>query len=166
VSFWGVRQISDIHRISNLPEMAPWDIPGDYSRPICRRIVESAGVPREMFGMEKKATWVLLLRGKDFLSPDSLSDYTNWLKDRRGAWIKRGRIPPVLNQQLDEFEVTVRKALGAMGMADPPAWYKPALRSTPLIRVIWRVAETPSRMRRYIFPWALEHNRKAYARAF
>ena len=166
VSFWGVRQIKDIHRISNLPEMAPWDIPGDYSRPICRRIVESAGVPREMFGMEKKATWVLLLRGKDFLSPDSLSDYTTWLRDRRGAWIKRGRIPPVINQQLDEFEVTVRKTLGAMGMADPPAWYKPALRSTPLIRVIWRVAEAPSHLRRYIFPWALEHNRKAYARAF
>lgn len=166
VSFWGVRQIRDIHRISNLPEMAPWDIPGDYSRPICRRIVESAGVPREMFGMEKKATWVLLLRGKDFLSPDSLSDYTNWLKDRRGAWIKRGRVPPVVNQQLDEFELTVRKTFGAMCMADPPAWYKPALRSTPLIRVIGRVAETPSRMRRYIFPWALEHNRKAYARAF
>ena len=159
VSFWGVRQIKDIHRISNLPEMAPWDIPGDYSRPICRRIVESAGVPREMFGMEKKATWVLLLRGKDFLSPDSLSDYTTWLRDRRGAWIKRGRIPPVINQQLDEFEVTVRKTLGAMGMADPPAWYKPALRSTPLIRVIWRVAEAPSHLRRYIFPWALEHNR-------
>ena len=166
VSFWGVRQIKDIHRISNLPEMAPWDIPGDYSRPICRRIVESAGVPREMFGMEKKATWVLLLRGKDFLSPASLADYTDWLRDRRGAWIKRGRMPPVINSQLDDFEVTVRKTLGAMGMADPPAWYKPALRSTPLIRVIWRVAETPSRLRRYIFPWALEHNRKAYARAF
>jgi hypothetical protein len=166
VSFWGVRQIKDIHRISNLPEMAPWDIPGDYSRPICRRIVESAGVPREMFGMEKKATWVLLLRGKDFLSPDSLSDYTTWLRDRRGAWIKHGRIPPVINHQLDEFEVTVRKTLGAMGMADPPAWYKPALQSTPLIRVIWRVAEAPSHLRRYIFPWALEHNRKAYARAF
>lgn len=165
VSFWGVRQIKDIHRISNLPEMAPWDIPGDYSRPICRRIVETAGVPREMFGMEKKATWVLLLRGKEFLSPTSLTDYTSWLKDRRGVWIKRGRVPPILNERLDEFEVTARKTLGAMGMADPPAWYKPALRATPLIRVIWRVAETPSRMRRYIFPWALEHNRKAYARA-
>ena len=166
VSFWGVRQIKDIHRLSNLPEMAPWDVPGDYSRPICRRIVEGAGVPREMFGMEKKATWVLLLRGKEFLSPQSLGDYTAWLKDRRGAWIKRGRIPPVLNQQLDQFEVTIRKRVSLMGMADPPAWYKPALRSTPFVRVIWRVGEAPSRMRRYIFPWALEHNRKAYAPAF
>ena len=166
VSFWGVRQIRDIHHISNSPEMAPWDVPGDYSRPICRRIVEGAGVPREMFGMEKKATWVLLMLGKEFLSPGSLADYTSWIRDRRVAWLKRGRIPPLINTPLDELEVTVRKRVGLMGMADPPAWYKPALRRTPLLRVIWRVSETPSRLRRYIFPWALEHNRKAYARAF
>ncbi len=166
VSFWGVRQIADIHRISNLPEMAPWDIPGDYSRPICRRIVESAGVPREMFGMEKKATWVLLLRGKEFLSPSSMDNYLEWVKDRRWTWAKQGRIPPVLSRRLDDLEVALRQSAGYLSATDPPAWYKPALRVTQLKRVLGRIGSGPSWMRRFVFPWALEHNRRSYARAF
>lgn len=46
----------DIHAISHSPEMAPWRIGGDYDRPIPRRILEEAGVPRGSFGMEKMAS--------------------------------------------------------------------------------------------------------------
>jgi hypothetical protein len=166
VSFWGVRQIADIHRISNLPEMAPWDIPGDYSRPICRRIVEGEGVPREMFGMEKKATWVLLLRGKEFLSPSSMDNYMNWLADRRWSWARKGRIPPILSRRFDEMEVTLRHTAGYFAASDPPTWYKPALDYTQMRRVLGRIGSGPSLMRRFVFPWALEHNRRSYARAF
>jgi hypothetical protein len=31
----------------------PWDIGGAYSRPLCRRLVEEASVPREIFGVSK-----------------------------------------------------------------------------------------------------------------
>ena len=52
--FWGARQIRDIQAISNSPEMSPWNVgPPSYRRPICRRIVEEAGVPRELFGVRK-----------------------------------------------------------------------------------------------------------------
>jgi hypothetical protein len=49
------RSISDLSRITNSPEMAPWRIDSDYDRPIARRILESAGVPRALFGVRKKA---------------------------------------------------------------------------------------------------------------
>src|SRR5262249_2283017 len=60
VASWGVRQIEQIHTISNAAEMAPWDVPGDYSRPICRRIVEDAGVAREAFGQAKRVAATML----------------------------------------------------------------------------------------------------------
>ena len=37
------------------PEMAPWRLGNGYDRPIPRRILESAGVPRALFGARKKA---------------------------------------------------------------------------------------------------------------
>ena len=37
-------------------EFAPYSIKGNYNRPIARRIVESAGVPRGIFATEKNAT--------------------------------------------------------------------------------------------------------------
>ncbi len=36
------------------PEMRPWSIGGPYDEPIARRIAEEAGVPRHLFGQEKK----------------------------------------------------------------------------------------------------------------
>lgn len=35
-------------------DLEPWSIGGDYDKPIARRIAEEAGVPRELFGQEKK----------------------------------------------------------------------------------------------------------------
>ena len=52
----GVLRHRDIVAISNAPEMAAYSLGGDYDRPIARRIVEEAGVPREAFGQAKKAT--------------------------------------------------------------------------------------------------------------
>ncbi|GAB2178235.1 hypothetical protein [Dongia sp. agr-C8] len=46
----------DVVAISNTPELAPYSVGGDYDRPIPRRILEEAGVPRAAFGQAKKAT--------------------------------------------------------------------------------------------------------------
>jgi hypothetical protein len=56
VPFVGCTRHASIRKISNSPEMHPWSI-GDvqYDRPIPRRIVENAGVPRRLFGQRKKA---------------------------------------------------------------------------------------------------------------
>jgi hypothetical protein len=56
VPFIGALRHPSIHAISNSAEMQPWSLANtSYDRPIPRRIVEEAGVPREMFGQAKKA---------------------------------------------------------------------------------------------------------------
>jgi hypothetical protein len=47
--------MADITAISLSPEMQPWSVASDYDRPIPRRIVEAAGVPRPLFGQRKRA---------------------------------------------------------------------------------------------------------------
>ncbi len=42
-----------LNRISRSGEMAPWSVGGRYDRPIARRLLESEGVPRELFGRRK-----------------------------------------------------------------------------------------------------------------
>lgn len=49
-----------ICRIANSGEMEPYSIGGWYDRPIPRRIAEEAGIPRDVFGMEKKAASLLI----------------------------------------------------------------------------------------------------------
>jgi hypothetical protein len=162
VSFWGVRQIKELHAISNSDEMRPWDVPGDYSRPICRRIVESAGVPRELFGQEKKAAWVLISSGREFLSPSSARDYFEWLRDRRWDFVRRGRLPPIIDGRLDSAERFARQTVGRLYSPDHPTRLGTVLKRTGIVRVTGRFAEAPTRMRRYTFPWALARQRRAY----
>ena len=57
VPFWGSRKVVQIENISFNKEMGPWSLESKYDRPIPRRILESAGVPREMFGQKKAATF-------------------------------------------------------------------------------------------------------------
>lgn len=54
--FIGARRRSDIFRITQSPEMAPWRLHTDYDRPIPRRLAEEAGVPRAQFGQVKMAS--------------------------------------------------------------------------------------------------------------
>ena len=65
-----------VRRISNSEEMAPWSIGGDYDRPIPRRIVESAGVDRHMFGQTKRAVavWYGREAPEDIMQSDSYRD--------------------------------------------------------------------------------------------
>ena len=151
VPFWGVRQIRDVHAISTSPEMAPWDVGGDYSRPICRRIVESAGVPRAAFGQRKLAASTMVQAHDDFLTPVSMSDYLGWVKAHRWDWIRHGRIPPIARADVDRQIYRSVKAL--------MKWLKrqPA---------IWRLADSldsHSNLRRGIFPWAVERAKERYA---
>jgi hypothetical protein len=80
VPFMGVRQIRAVNALSRSAPMARWDVPGDYTRPICRRIVEEAGVPRELFGIRKKAASVLFFQGASFISQEALAEFLPWLE--------------------------------------------------------------------------------------
>lgn len=149
ITFWGVQQIRDINQISNSDEMRPWDINGNYSRPIPRRIIESAGIPREMFGIVKKASAV---GSSEFLSPEALTSYRSWIVKNRIEWWKRGRLPPPLSAKYELFSRKVAHRIESI------------LHKLPFL---WRLApqnslDRPSKLRRYVFAWAVNEAGRCY----
>lgn len=80
VPFMGLRQLPDLLKLSNSSEMAPWDIGGNYSRPIARRILEEAGVRRDMFGTLQTGASIRFLRGEDAWSPGGKRTLFRWLR--------------------------------------------------------------------------------------
>lgn len=54
-TFIGARHNQKIHSIAISDEMRSWSIPGNYDRPIPRRIAEESGLSRNSFGMQQKA---------------------------------------------------------------------------------------------------------------
>ena len=150
VPFIGIRQAAAINTISRSPEMARWDWPAGNSRPICRRILEEAGVPRHSFGLEKRAASVLLFE-EGFLTPASLADYTTWLAERCGdARGPAGRPTDAL------WSLGARLA-APLARVTPQRW--PRVRA-----VMGRVVEVGRRERlfRYVFPWALARAQRRY----
>lgn len=67
----GAQRGPDIARISHSEEMRPFSVGGDYDRPIPRRILEEAGVPRDYFGQSKKAVSMLPFLDDNLLSPET-----------------------------------------------------------------------------------------------
>jgi len=82
VPLWTVPQIRDVMRISSSEEMEKWHTGGDYSRPICRRIVEGAGVPGHLFGVRKSGVSFAPPTKSRSLSASSRKDFLEWLKNR------------------------------------------------------------------------------------
>ena len=75
-----------IHQISNSKEMMHWSTKNLYDRPIARRLVEEAWVPRALFGQLKKAAGVVVTREgiETTMSEGSIKDFNkfyekNWL---------------------------------------------------------------------------------------
>lgn len=87
VPFWGIRHSREIRKITESEEMRPWYMNLDYDKPIARRIVEEAGVPRNFFGMQNKNTslesafrWPISKRAmadfNKFLSENNINTYS------------------------------------------------------------------------------------------
>ena len=158
IPFMGARNVTEINRISNSAELKPWDIPGDYSRPLCRRIIEDAGVPREFFGMEKKAASVVLRKREDaFLSATSHDSYDEWLSERRPLWWQRWRLPPQLRP--DPYNWPLVRPLADVGMdislkleSLPGGWR--------LVKLFEDLKIRPTSP--FVFPWALHQARQRY----
>jgi hypothetical protein len=73
----GAVHYNDIRRITKSAEMAPWTLGSRYDRPIPRRNVESAGVPRGTFATRKAATAAIPMDAT--LSTESRADFdTFW----------------------------------------------------------------------------------------
>ena len=80
LAFFGCTHIDDLVKISASEDMARWSNGSWYDRPIARRIVETAGVPRSLFGNKKKA--VALIISQDLeksLTGPSYEDYMTFV---------------------------------------------------------------------------------------
>lgn len=62
VPFFFAASIEDVVAVSRSGEMEPWRVNKRYDRPISRRIVETAGVPREAFGFLKAGIFTVAIR--------------------------------------------------------------------------------------------------------
>ncbi len=161
VPFLGVRAIADLHRISHSSEMAPWDVPGDYSRPICRRIVESAGVSRELFGMAKHAASVVLWnRAEGFLPPADRDRYESWLREHRADWRRSGTVTPFARRTKDRVvDAALRPVRPLLPLATRHRAFDGL--ASRLRRIDPR--ERPDPFFDHLFPWALQDARRRYA---
>lgn len=158
--YFGVRQIADINRISNSPAMSQWNVSGDYSRPIPRRIAEEAGVPRELFGVRKRASSVVLWnRAEGFLPPSELADLTEWIARHEGNWARQGIRSPLARKRRERLESALAaplRPLHALVSRVPVirTYGYRFLRLDPLRR--------PDPLFACLFPWALARAKERY----
>lgn len=147
VPFWGMRHFRELEAISFSEEMEPWVLHRAYDRPIARRIVEEAGVPREAFARRKKNT----SHDAAFLWPysaASLARFRAFLESRgirapsaAGVWLRRKL---AWADNLVYHNVSVRLGFRNVGMKR-------------------RIA---SRGSDWLFQWANEELRKDYRAGF
>jgi hypothetical protein len=163
VPFFGARQIGDIHAISTSPALASWNAKPSYNRPICRRIVEEAGVPGNMFAVRKKATAQPVLRAEDFLTRDMRSDYYRWVRARRRTLISRGQRPPSVLVDL-RILARARVAVLAERAHQSAAAKRLGRRAEALLgRLSAGLGSDPGRVHhQYVFHWAVDRAKERY----
>ena len=157
VPYMGARQLGEIVEISRSAEMEPWDVPGGYSRPICRRIVEAAGVPRELLAPAKLHGALRLSERSLFWSTQVVSEYTKWLTERSGLWLAKGRVPPLwVSRAIRPFQPMAALAARALSRATGATLQKNAL-----IRRLDFLG-TREYLFKFVFPWAVEKAKERY----
>jgi hypothetical protein len=89
-AFFGWARHSKVIELSRSEEMEPWSVGGSYDRPIPRRIVEEAGVPRDWFGAKKRAVSAMYgLDSKSYVSEGDLGvspEFNELLHRHRQRW--------------------------------------------------------------------------------
>jgi hypothetical protein len=98
------------------------------------------------------------MHSDEFMSRSSLTSYLQWLKAKRSEWLRRGRVPPLLNLDLDRLELKGRYLFDV----DP----KKVRRVSLVTRLRAAIAEHPTRLRRHVFPWAVERLTETYPSPF
>jgi hypothetical protein len=84
--FIGWNQLSDVVKLSRSNEMTAWNVGGTYNRPICRRLLEEAGVPRGSFAVSKTGASVRFVRGEDAWSKKGQRAFLAWLRTRPSGY--------------------------------------------------------------------------------
>jgi hypothetical protein len=85
--------LSAMRAITTSEEMAAWRLGGRYDRPIARRIIEEAGVPRGAFGTTKRASAIHEFGSPADMSPSSRADFESYRRSMpRPGLLPRGLV--------------------------------------------------------------------------
>ena len=162
MAYMGARHAPDITRISQSEKMKPWSLGGWYDRPIARRILEEAGVPREAFGMNKRAASILFFKTGSGMTPAAARDFQAWLREHSRLFLRRGKMPPSLGRSTASAGNWLRRLAGASLLAMKRL--VPAGRGGKLERIGKHLVERGSRdpLFDYAFPWAVERMKRKY----
>ena len=89
-AYVAARHTDAMRRIITSAEMKPWSVGGKYDRPLPRRIAESGGVPREMFGIRKIGTAHASLTKARYFSKSGITSFTAFKKQMhyRAGWLR------------------------------------------------------------------------------
>ncbi len=119
VPFIGALRKPEIIAISRSAEMAPYRIGGSYDRPIARRLLEEAGVPRRLFGQKKRAMALVFSWGPGYLSDTARTRFEGFLKSKRKLWRINVQLQAFLAANL-AFKV-LRKVRTKVGLTKVPS---------------------------------------------
>jgi hypothetical protein len=159
----GVRQIREISALSSNSELAPWDVPGDYSRPICRRIVEEAGIPRGLFGVSKKAATNLFRQGEAVLTDATRAAYYRWLMNNAERWrageANKPKVPGRSFLALRNCSSLAGDALRRLNRFLPPQARSWLVQKNSSME---RWFNRRSNLVQCLFPWAIERMEQQY----
>ncbi|MHB9067022.1 MAG: hypothetical protein ACYC4B_24835 [Pirellulaceae bacterium] len=131
IPFWGIRHIREIRAIARLPEMDPWTVGGRYDRPVARRIIEEAGVPRGCFAVRKKNSAI----DSYFLwptSPDARRDFQEFLQER-GLFVPPAWLLPVLRGVVNFDRLAYLNINSRFGLWDPALRIRLRLKANGLL---------------------------------
>jgi hypothetical protein len=149
----GYSEFTSLQRIAKSDDMRPWRLERDrYDRPIPRRILETAGVPRELFGQHKKFAARSLkycnpamIDEPDLttmMAPASYRHFSEWRKQRR-----------LYSGQLDRMAFASMHTLHRFNMRvshKPWAW----------IPIPFKKPRTPHRL---LLHWGMEQIKPRYS---
>jgi hypothetical protein len=147
--------VAALHAIAASDEMTPWRIGGSYDRPIPRRILEEAGIPRTLFGVRKAASAALHVKSAAGLSPAARADFEAYRRSmpRPGWWRRR----------FERGLVQLRGRFRKLARTLPPSWSTGSRIAESLIPVPRRYERT-SEMD-FAMHWGHARVRTRYAEA-
>ena len=147
--------VSALHAIARSDEMQPWRLGGAYDRPIPRRILEEAGIPRAMFGVTKAASAAFHFKSSAALSSAGRADFESYQRSmpRPGWWRRRWQ------RGLVKLRSRCRKLAERIGSS----WYTGGRIAESLIPVPRRYGRTNEMD--FAMHWGHARVRKRYAEA-
>jgi hypothetical protein len=145
VPWWGLGRAQEVNRLGGTEEMRPWALGTEYDRPVARRLVEEAGVPRRAFGVRKRNT----ATNTQFLwpySPEAQESFRRYLRER-GAYAPGKWEVAIMRPFSTACSLLYQNTAKRLGVGK---WYRP-----------WRRYEA----RNLLFQWANHELRDEYLEA-